>query len=48
MAGANVANRIRVLSLRKQFGKLTASEEAEFQRLKQQLRQMKLQETRSR
>jgi len=43
MAGSNTSDRIRVLSLKKQFGGgLSDAEEAEFARLKAQLRSMKI------
>ena len=48
MASNGTENRIRVLSLKKQFGELTPAEEKEFARLKDQLRQTRLQESKER
>ena len=48
MASNGTANRIRVLALKKKFGEVTPAEEKEFARLKDQLRQTRLQESKER
>jgi len=47
-ASASIARRIQLLSIRKQFKGLTDAEETEFQRLRTQLRQARLQESKNR